>query len=61
MNLCNTNRLRVTVCDARKYGVARGFGRYYSNDHDRGRETNWDLAFWRFWLNVKWRPNGKRR
>ena len=60
MELISTNKLRVTVSDARKYHVAPGFGRYYSNDHDRGRETNWDLALGRFWLHVKWRPNGKR-
>jgi hypothetical protein len=60
VNLCNTNRLRVTVCDARKFDVAPGFGRYYSNDHNQGRETNWDWAFGHFWLHVKWRPYGKQ-
>lgn len=60
MNLCNTNRLRVTVSDAHKYyPLPSGFGRYYSDDHGLGRETNWDLVIGRFWLHVKWRPNGK--
>lgn len=62
MNLVSTNRLRVTVNDARRFGVEPGFGRYYSGDHGQPRrETNWDLCIGRFWLHVKWRPDGKRR
>lgn len=62
MNLWNSNRLRVTVNDARKFGVGPTFGGYYSGDHGQPRrELNWDIAFWRFWLHVKWRPDGKRR
>jgi hypothetical protein len=59
MNLLNTNRLRVTVSDARKFHLATGLGRYYSDDHGLGREANWDFVIGRFWLHVKWRPNGK--
>jgi hypothetical protein len=60
MNLCSTNHLRITlVSSARKYRLRTGVGRYYSNDHGRGRETNWDLVLGPLWLHVKWRPNGK--
>lgn len=62
MDICNTNRLRVTVTDARKYHVAPGIGHYRSGDHGMRRlESNWDVVIGRLWLNVKWRPDGKRR
>jgi hypothetical protein len=64
MNLVNTNRLRITLNDARRHSPAPGFCYFRSNDHDRSRddprlEQNWSLAIGRVWLFVKWRPNGK--
>jgi hypothetical protein len=65
-NLCNTNRLRVTVgrhlmgivphIRLREWAM---FTRFFSDDHGRGRERNYSMSFGPFWLFVKWRPNGK--
>lgn len=65
-NLCDTNRLRVTV-GRHLWAIVPhirlrefvSFARFFSNDHGRGRERNFSLVLGPFWLLVKWRPNGK--
>jgi hypothetical protein len=59
MNLCNTNRLRITVSNARRFRLDRGLSHFRSDDHDRGTEHNWSLVLGPLWLFVKLRPHGK--
>lgn len=66
MDLCNTNRLRVSV---RLYSrdFAERFadahcGSYKSGDHGMPRlETNWYAQILGVVVHVKWRPDGKIR
>ena len=61
MNVCNTNRLRITVTAPMPWTQPPRVSRFRSNDHDRGAEHNYCLTFGPLFLIVKWRPNGKRR
>ena len=61
MDLIDMNCLRISVNDAHKFGVEPGFVHFNSNDsHGTRFESNWHLCIGRLWLQVKYRPNGKR-
>jgi hypothetical protein len=66
MTLINTNRLRISVSDAKRVcGYAHrsrriSFHRYKSSDHGQPRqETNLVLDVFDWHLSLKWRPDGK--
>lgn len=62
MDILNTNRLRISFVNQRRYWPTPWFiaQHYRSGDHGKPRyEHNFDLLLFGRGLHVKWRPDGK--
>lgn len=62
MDICNNNKLRITVSNDRRYWRTPPFmvGAYCSGDHGKPRlERNFFCGVFGRTLHVKWRPDGK--